>query len=89
MNLRYIKLLIIIVFFSFSAQARIENNKVFGDWLVSCKLANATDKKGDCFMGTQYEDEMGGGAIIFTKYYLAFSHNELLLTEGVVLKIDN
>ena len=69
--------------------AKVESNKVFGEWLVSCKLNNAADAKGDCFLGTQFEDEMGGGAIIFTKYYLAFSHNELLLSEGVVLTVDN
>ena len=89
MSYKYLQLLSLVLLVSFNAEARVERKKVFGDWLVSCKLKSATDEKGDCFLGAQYEDEMGGGAIIFTKYYLAFSHNELLLTDGVVFKIDS
>jgi invasion protein IalB len=84
-----IKIAVIFVLLLSKSYAYVENNKAFGEWLVSCKLQNSTDLKGDCFLGTQFEDDLGGGAIIFTKYYLAFSHNELLLSDGVVLTVDN
>ncbi|MBL6785128.1 MAG: hypothetical protein ISQ32_02365 [Rickettsiales bacterium] len=89
MKFKYLNLVFFAFLLSNPALAVVERNKVFGDWLVSCKLEKASDKKGDCFLGTQYQDDMGGGAIIFTKYYLAFSHNELLLSDGVVLTVDD
>jgi hypothetical protein len=42
----------------------------------------------DCFLGSQFFDENDGGAIIFTNYYLAISHNTINLSDGVVLEID-
>ena len=73
-----------------NANAKIvEKNQVFDDWLVSCKFSTENEENGDCFLGTQYDDDEGGGAIIFTKYYLAFAHNELLLSDGVTFKVDS
>lgn len=68
--------------------ARIEYvDKLFGEWLVSCKYDG--DELPDCFLGSQYFDEDDGGAVIFTNYYMAISHNTLNLSDGVKIEVDD
>lgn len=64
-----------------------EINKPFGEWLVSCKQ-NMMTAKNDCFIGTQFLNDDGRGAIVFTKYYLAVAHNETNLNKGVDFEVD-
>lgn len=73
-------------FLSISAKAS-ELTMPFGDWLVSCKQ-NMMTAKNDCFIGTQFLNDDGKGAIVFTKYYLAVAHNETNLNEGVEFEVD-
>lgn len=86
-----IKIFLFIILFNFTSYANNlpnELNKPFGSWLVSCKQ-NLMTAKSECFIGTPFENKEGRGAIVFTKYYLAVAHNDLNLTRGVNLKIDN
>ena len=77
-----------ILIFSFAKADIIkEINQPFGQWLVSCK-ENMLTAKNDCFIGSPFENEYGRGAIVFTKYYLAIAHNELNLSQGVNLQVD-
>jgi invasion protein IalB len=84
-----LKKLTFITFLSiFSSQLFAETiNKPFGRWLVSCKT-NMMTAKNECFIGTTFNDDNGRGAIIFTKYYLAVSHNESNLSQGIDFNID-
>ena len=82
------KIVTILALLLLSPQAFAENllEKSFGEWLVSCKLNNYTQKK-ECFIGTRFSNEEGSGFIVFTKHYLAVAHNELNLNNGIDLKL--
>ncbi len=82
-NIFYITLLTLISFPSFAKTKEV----AFSDWLVSCKK-NSYNNKNDCFIGTAFQDEKGNGAIIFTKHYLAVSHDEINLSYGVEFEVD-
>lgn len=73
--------------YSITSVKASEINMPFGEWLVSCKQ-NMMTAKNDCFIGTQFSNDDGRGAIVFTKYYLAVAHNETNLNNGVDFEVD-
>lgn len=86
---KYLLLFLSLSFFNvnqLAAEAKYID-KLFGDWLVSCKY-NDYEEIYDCFLGSQFDDDLGGGSIIFTNYYLAITHNSLNLRSGIKAEID-
>lgn len=72
-----------------SSHARGEAVEVsFDGWLVSC-VYSEIDEANDCFLGAQFENDEGIGAIIFTDHYLAIMHEITNLSHGVTLKVDD
>ena len=82
----YVLIISFVISFISSSNAS-EITKPFGEWLVSCKQ-NMMTAKNDCFIGTQFLNEDGRGAIVFTKYYLAVAHSETNLNKGVNFEVD-
>mgnify|MGYP003990867455 CR=1 FL=1 len=65
-----------------------EYNQSFNEWLVSCKVDTKSNNK-DCFIGTPIQNDKSKGALVYTKQYMAISHEDLSLKSEITLQIDN